>query len=579
MTKIIHTLFLFLCLLLSGSAYAKWDYKKVQSANECGECHEEEVEVWKETKHFKTFKKFSQNKDAKKIAKKMGVKRIKTATTLCTGCHYTVGVKRGKKKVVSGISCESCHSPSADWIEIHNDYGGKGIKKKQESAAHKKERHAKLEELGMKRPANIYGWAKNCYNCHIVAKEKLVNIGGHKAGSDFKLFKRTQGKILHTDKATEKKANLIKLIGYAVELELSLRAVSEATGGNKYSDKMIKRAQAALVNLKKTNNALNNIEISTVIARAISVDIKPGNASALNPISDAISVAARIVVENEMGYRYANLDRSVLRSDVKLKAVKTNLLTKPVVTKPVVTKPVVTKPVVTKLVVTKSSATQPAVTPETKRVLVKKPLPTTETVPKNQLAKLSASVGSVSPTKQTRHYSKANLIRSFELLTPRNPALCNTFSPWILGETKLGNNVRLNDQSCLGLSVSPINDGWLYLYAETKNGELTRLLPNKCNAMSLLNNQIRGGITTHVPLDKNAQQSVLSLVKYPDVTGFYAILVDTDNARNIVDQQNENISDLCNSAPSKGDLQDIIAKLINQTNGHLDWKYQHFLRE
>jgi len=545
MKNLFKICFIFLSISFCSHTFAKWDYKKVQSVNECSECHEGEVEVWKETKHFKTFKKFSQNKDAKKIARIMGVKRIKKATTICTSCHYTVGVKRGKKKVISGISCESCHAPSADWIDLHSDYGGKGIKKNQESAAHKKQRFADMEKHGMNRPANIYGWAKNCYNCHIVAREKLVNKGGHKAGSDFKLFKRTQDKILHTDKATGKKAKLIKLIGYAVELEMSLRAVGEASGGNKYSDKMIKRAKDALSNLKKANGAVNKAEISTVIAMTKSASIKAGNASALNSISDAISVAARITVEDEMGYRYASLDRSAL-GNVK----------------------VASTPAVVK--------STPKPTPAPVKQTPAKP---TTPIPAVQVAKISPPASVVQTKVQTRHFSKANLISSFELLSPQSSSLCNTLSPWILGEKNVRGNDSLNDESCLGLSLVPTNDGWLYLFAETKNGSLRKLLPNSCNALSFGNNLVRRGNTASLPLDKNSQESVLNLNNYPDVTGFYAIIVDTDNAKNIVDQQTGNIGDVCNDSTSQGDLQETIAQLINQTEGHLDWEYRRFYRE
>ena len=570
MRKLKIIIFLFLSFALFSNANAIWDYKKVQSASECAECHEESVEVWKETHHFKTFKTFSQNNDAKGIATKMGVKRIKKVDTLCTDCHYTVGAKRGKKKVVSGISCESCHAPSADWIEIHNSYGGKGVKKKQESAAHKKQRYAELEKLGMIRPVNIYGWAKNCYGCHIVAKEKLVNKGGHKAGSDFKLFERSQGEILHTDKATGKKADLIKLIGYAVELEMSLRAVGEASAGNPYSDKMVERAKQALSNLKKANGSTKRAEISTVITMASSAGIKAGNASALNPLSDAVSVAARIAVEDELGYRYAGLDRSAL----KVKVASTKPVTKKAETKKVETKKVETKKVETKKVETKKAETKKAITKkaETKKAETKK----AETKKKKAL-----QIAKVTPPESVtgnQQYSKSNLIDSFELISPRNSSLCNTESPWILGVKKISDNDQLNDESCVGLSVKPSKDGWLYVFSESKTGELLRLLPNACNALTSGGNQIKHSDTTKLPLDKNTQASVLSLKNYPGVTGFFAVLVDTSSAKSMVDQQTDKIADICSNKPGQHDLQGTLARLINQTEGHLDWKYQRFNR-
>jgi len=577
MRKLKITVFLFLSFVLFGNTYAEWNYKKVQSARECAECHEDAVEVWKETSHFKTFKRFSQNSDAKKIASKMGVKRIKKADTLCTECHYTVGAKGSKKKVVSGISCESCHAPSADWIDVHNKYGGKGVKKKQETAAHKKQRYAELEKLGMIRPSNIYGWAKNCYACHIVAKENLVNKGGHKAGSDFKLFERSQGDILHTDKATDEKADLIKLIGFSVELEMSLRAVGEASAGNNYSNKMVERAKKALSNLKKANSSVKKSEISSIIKMADSTDIKAGNSSNLNRVSDAISVAARIAVEDEMGYRFANLDRGALK--VKVASTKTatkKAETKKAVTKKAETKKVVTKKAETKKVVTKKAETKKAVTKkaDTKKTDTKK-AKTKKTEKKVQVAKLTSSKS----TTQTRIFSKSNLIDSFELLSPRSSSLCNTESPWILGARKINENEQLSNDACISLSVKPNNDGWLYVFSETKSGELLKLLPNTCNAIIPGDNQIRRGDTTNLPLDKNAQGSVLNLKDYPGVAGFYAVLVDTSAAKGIVDKQTDSIADICSNSPVQQNLKDKLANLINQTEGHLDWEYQHLNRQ
>lgn len=560
MKKTILHFVLVSCVLFPVSSLAKWDYKKVQSVNECSECHEEEVEVWKETKHFKTFKRFSQDKDAKKIAKKMGVKRIKKADTLCTNCHYTVGNKGGKKKVVSGISCESCHAPSADWINDHSDYGGKGVKKNQETPAHKKARYEKLEKLGMIRPSNIYGWAKNCYNCHIVAKEKLVNKGGHKAGSDFKLFKRSQDKILHTDKATGKKADLIKLIGYAVELEMSLRAVGEASGGNKYSDKMVERAQNALANLKKQNGKSRRAEIGTVIAMASSAGIKAGNAAGLNPVADAISVAARIAVEDEMGYRYAKLDRSKL---------KVAAASKPAAAPKPAAKPApkpAAKPVA-------KPASKPApVEPK----VVTRPKPAPAPAKPVQLAKATPAPAAVA---RTQTFTKSNFIDTFELVAPRNNSLCNTMSPWMLGERKINSNDKLSDDSCIGMSVTSNNNGWLYLFAETKNGELVKLLPNSCASSFRGNSQVQSGVASNSPLDNNNQESILSLKSLPGATGFYAVVVDTAAARDIVEQQTGGISDVCANNPTAGDIQNTLSQLVNQTEGRLDWKHQRFFRQ
>ena len=163
----------------------------VVGAGECGECHKEEVQRWRESQHYKTFKELARRKKTKEITKALGIKRVKKGSE-CVVCHFTQQIVEGNSKVVAGISCESCHSPAKDWLDIHNDYGGKDFKKDQETVEHKKKRKADSLKAGMIVPSDLYGLANNCYGCHLVPNEKLVNKGGHKAGSAFELVSWSQ---------------------------------------------------------------------------------------------------------------------------------------------------------------------------------------------------------------------------------------------------------------------------------------------------------------------------------------------------------------------------------------------------
>ena len=50
----------------------------------------------------------------------------------------------------------------------------------------------------MNNPHNIYLIARQCYDCHTVPNERLVNVGGHLAGSqDFELVAWSQGMVRH----------------------------------------------------------------------------------------------------------------------------------------------------------------------------------------------------------------------------------------------------------------------------------------------------------------------------------------------------------------------------------------------
>ncbi|MCH9765277.1 MAG: cytochrome c family protein, partial [Alphaproteobacteria bacterium] len=204
------------------------DPAKVVGPNACAECHKQEVAAWKQSQHFKTFREMPRNSKAKKIAKKMGVRRVKSES-LCLNCHFTVQQKT-KKKPISGISCESCHSAAKDWVKLHSGYSGKTAKTESKSEAQARWKRAESE--GMIRPRSLYRLAKNCYGCHVVPQEALVNTGGHKAGSAFELVSWSQGEVLHNTWHSKGKQNvpanaarkrMLYLVGLGVELEIGLR--------------------------------------------------------------------------------------------------------------------------------------------------------------------------------------------------------------------------------------------------------------------------------------------------------------------------------------------------------------------
>src|SRR4051812_7961763 len=117
-------------------------------------------------------------------------------------CHYTVGPTR---KAVAGVSCESCHGAARDWLNVHNKWGGGAKDREQETAAAHQERIVASRTAGMLRPStDLYGVAANCFECHTVPMETLVNKGGHKAGtSGFELVKRVNA-IRHNFLASRK---------------------------------------------------------------------------------------------------------------------------------------------------------------------------------------------------------------------------------------------------------------------------------------------------------------------------------------------------------------------------------------
>ena len=192
--------------LSGGAAFAQVerDPEKIVGPEECAECHEDTTAIWRNTHHFSTFREMPRDKKGIKIARNMGLRRIKEGS-LCLDCHFTTQMQEGEREPIAGISCESCHGAGDGYLKVHSEFSGK--KEEQETEAEEKARWEKSEEAGMIRPHMMYRWAKNCYSCHVVPQEELVNKGGHPAGSSFELVAWSQGEIRHNVWYTEGESN------------------------------------------------------------------------------------------------------------------------------------------------------------------------------------------------------------------------------------------------------------------------------------------------------------------------------------------------------------------------------------
>ena len=298
-----------------ASATAAPEVDKTVGPNECAECHKLEVEVWKATHHFKTFRELPRQMKAREIAEAMGQKRIKAAS-VCLNCHFTLQRVDDETKPIAGISCESCHSAGKDWIKVHSNFSGHK-KKEQESEAERDIRWENSEAAGMIRPTMIYALAKNCYGCHIVPNEKLVNVGGHAAGSAFELVSWSQGEVRHNVWYSENKENrhasserkrILYVIGHAIELETALRAVAAATEKKKYAVSMAKRAYNAKLNMEQIAEAVPLPEIQAIVAAANGVKLKLNNQPNLTAAADEISKQTIAFTENYDGTSLAAID-------------------------------------------------------------------------------------------------------------------------------------------------------------------------------------------------------------------------------------------------------------------------------
>ena len=288
---------------------------KIVGPNACAECHKQEVEAWKGTHHFKTFREMPRNTDAKEIAEKMGVRRIKSES-LCLNCHFTVQLKNNKEEPVAGISCESCHGAGKDWIKVHSGFSGK--KEQTETKAEEEARWKLADSKGMIRPRSLYQLAKNCYGCHVVPQEDLVNKGGHRAGSDFELVSWSQGEVLHNTWYSKGKDNvpasaarkrMLYLVGLGVDLETALRAVGKATVRKPYAFEMAARADRARKQLAVAAKAAPNVpEIAKMVEFAYSAGLKLNNERSLTAAADGVSTLLASITEKYDGSTMVGLD-------------------------------------------------------------------------------------------------------------------------------------------------------------------------------------------------------------------------------------------------------------------------------
>ena len=280
------------------------DPHKVLGVQSCEKCHAAEIQVWKRTPHSDTFLSLHRKPEAQKIADKLGITNFKSDSN-CIQCHYTMGQVENRLDAIAGVSCESCHGAAKDWIAIHNDYGGQGVARTQESPEHGIQRLTSSIEHGMRNPVNVYLVAQSCYRCHTVPDERLVNVGGHNAGSlDFELVSWSQGTVRHNFVRTDGKVNaeeaparlrVMFVAGMIADLEHSILATSKATEKATFGITSAQRAARSLDRLKSAQSKLNHPILAQTISIAQSVALKLNNREQLEQAAGKI---------NELGIRF-----------------------------------------------------------------------------------------------------------------------------------------------------------------------------------------------------------------------------------------------------------------------------------
>ncbi len=303
--------------------YARIDPHKVMTAESCGECHAAEFEVWKRTPHATGFKALHRKPRAEQIASKLGFRLIKRES-FCFTCHYTPEVDDDAIRVVSGVSCESCHGAGLDWIDLHNDYGG-AADHHGESDEHRRARIERSRAAGMRRPSDLYPVVANCFSCHTVPNEELVNVGGHSTGSaSFEFVEWSQERIRHNfldsfksgaapvnaERPMSRKRQMY-VVGRALDLEYSLRGMAEAQKSGIYSKSMARRIRSALAEIQAIARSTDLPTVDEMVATVRSVKAVPNNRQALLQAAERVGAATQRFLGGD-GTNLAALDPLVL---------------------------------------------------------------------------------------------------------------------------------------------------------------------------------------------------------------------------------------------------------------------------
>jgi hypothetical protein len=277
-----------------------FDPAKVVGSAACAKCHPSEVRTWEATPHCLCYDELHRKPEAKAITDRLGLRSVKRNDT-CVRCHYTRKDDGGRVRVDSGVSCESCHGPALDWIEVHAEYGP-GVTRQTESSEHRAQRRAAAIALGMNNPSNVYLIARQCLDCHTTPNEDLVDVGLHPAGSaQFDFVAWSQGMVRHNfvrsdgvanDPSPPERLRVMHVVGVMADLEYSLRAVGKASQAGLFAKTAAERAARRKQALWDLQRRVDHPLLVPTLAAVSEVELKLGNGEAIRAAADAVGEAA-----------------------------------------------------------------------------------------------------------------------------------------------------------------------------------------------------------------------------------------------------------------------------------------------
>ena len=289
---------------------------KVTGPEACVECHVEEIEAWKHTVHNKTFGELPRKPETAEMLLRLGLAKVK-GERQCQACHFLGQIIDEQYQTVAGIACESCHGAASDWVKTHGDYG-QGLTQATEPAEHRTARRAQAIASGLIGPGELYALGAACYECHILADEKITNVGGHVPGSvGFNLLTWSQGEVRHTIPRTGNKTNpeatpahrrKLFVVGCILETEYCFRAVAQATEKATFGLTQARRAAAARQLLEKIQALVPTPELAGIITVARATGLRLNNQTELAAAAEKIAALGRAFAAQVTGDQLAGID-------------------------------------------------------------------------------------------------------------------------------------------------------------------------------------------------------------------------------------------------------------------------------
>jgi hypothetical protein len=319
-------------LIIAATTHAQettslWhDPANIVSPVRCKECHRKEYAVWEKTNHA-LGSLVDQSRDLDGIKERMGVISMKHES-LCIKCHFTgvLDERRGEVVGAAGVSCESCHGAAKNWINVHNLFG-EGHTRETETAEHKQRRLSEIRAAGMNRPDDLLDLITNCYRCHTVPHEKLVNVGEHTVGgTDFIVdvkFEEIRHNFLQSAFNAADTTNaeiplaqrrMMRVLGSCVDLEYSLRGVAEATDPDgRYLRSMQRRVNYAETRLEAVGGQVHLPELKAILSTVERLSVDVGQRKSLLAAADNIHAETQKLFQRHRGESLEPLDVGVSR--------------------------------------------------------------------------------------------------------------------------------------------------------------------------------------------------------------------------------------------------------------------------